>query len=149
MYSIYPWKHLRTHHFASSKKKDPLSKVWLLALQKMLATPLIINKFHEMHSGTRGRVNKRGNVNILSGYLFLWRTTNDHSNTPFLTKIRWKFSFTHKDRGRVVYDSSVQPVNCPFFGLNPYKLSLVTCHFIRVLIGLRSWGYFPMYGIWK
>jgi hypothetical protein len=23
MYSIYPWKHLRTHNFASSKKKRP------------------------------------------------------------------------------------------------------------------------------
>ena len=40
MYSIYQWKHLRTHHFASSKKKNTLSKVWLLALQKRLATPL-------------------------------------------------------------------------------------------------------------
>ena len=53
MYSIYPWKHLRTHHYASSKKKkDPLSKVWLLALQKRLAMPLIgaYDKFNTSYS---------------------------------------------------------------------------------------------------
>ena len=27
MYSIYPWKHLRTHHFASSQKKNILGLV--------------------------------------------------------------------------------------------------------------------------
>ena len=52
MYSIYPWKHLRTHHFASSQQKKlwwgggdptrppPLFQVWLIALQKRLATPM-------------------------------------------------------------------------------------------------------------
>jgi hypothetical protein len=78
MYSIYPWKHLRTHHFASSKKKNfsprpPLPGLVACTAKKASYAPDYSYFFLHIHAHVLLKVDLLHlMINVFFSFQFCW-----------------------------------------------------------------------------